>query len=124
MFYDMFSRVKLNVELNEKECGVPPFGAAEKKALRQAKKAEEAFRRSKGYPPNTFWEKVKRCFCGADNGQLHPGTGVSGYERGCMAHPARAGASGRGTSSGGRAGVRAGALEPGPGKGDFFQFLL
>lgn len=57
MFCDMFSRVKLNVELNEKECGVPPFGAAEKKALRQAKQAEEAFRRSKGYPPNTFWGK-------------------------------------------------------------------
>ena len=54
MFYDMLSRVKMNVALNEKECG---FGAAEKKALRQAKQAEEAFRRSKGYPPNTFWGK-------------------------------------------------------------------
>ncbi len=62
MFYDMLSRVKMNVALNEKECGVPPFGAAEKKALRQAKQAEEAFRRSKGYPPNTFWGKVKRIF--------------------------------------------------------------
>lgn len=62
MFCDMFSRVKLNVELNEKECGVPPFGVAEKKALRQAKQAEEAFRRSKGYPPNTFWGRVKALF--------------------------------------------------------------
>lgn len=62
MFYDTISRLKMNVELKEKECGVPPFGAAEKKALRQAKKAEEAFRRSKGYPPNTFWGKVKALF--------------------------------------------------------------
>ena len=62
MFYDTISRLKLNVALNEKECGVPPFDAAEKKALRQAKQAEEAFRRSKGYPPNTFCGRVKALF--------------------------------------------------------------
>ena len=32
--------------------------------MRQARRAEEEFRRSKGYPPNTFWGKLKRCLQG------------------------------------------------------------
>ena len=52
----------MNVDLIEKECSLPPFGAAERKAMRQANRAEEEFRRSKGYPPNTLWGKIKRLF--------------------------------------------------------------
>ncbi len=59
MFYDMLSRVRMNMELQEKERETPFLDRAEKKALRQAEKAEEAFRESKGYPPATLRAKVK-----------------------------------------------------------------
>lgn len=62
MFADVSCRVRMNVDLIEKECSLPPFGAAERKAMRQASRAEEEFRRSKGYPPNTLWGKLKRLF--------------------------------------------------------------
>lgn len=62
MFEDMFSRTKMNVELSEKEGELPPFGRAEKKALRQAEKAEQAFRESKGYAPTTLRQKLKKRF--------------------------------------------------------------
>jgi len=32
----------------------------EKKALREAEKAEKAFRASKGYAPEGFWARLKR----------------------------------------------------------------
>ena len=55
VFTDVSCRVRMNVDLLEKECSLPPFDAAERRAMRQARRAEEEFRRSKGYPPNTFW---------------------------------------------------------------------
>lgn len=61
MFYDA-GKVRLNAELYRMESQVSVFGSEERKALRRAEKAEEAFRKSKGYPPNTFWGKVKRLF--------------------------------------------------------------
>ena len=59
MFYDTMARLKLNTALNEKECGLPPFGRAEKKALKQAERAEREFRRSRGYAPDSWWQKMK-----------------------------------------------------------------
>nr|WP_300169847.1 hypothetical protein [uncultured Flavonifractor sp.] len=59
---DAFAKVKLEMEQHERECSLPPFGAEERKALKRAKRAEQEFRESKGYPPNTFWGKVKHFF--------------------------------------------------------------
>ena len=50
MFYDA-GKVRLNAELYRMESQVSVFGSEERKALRRAEKAEEAFRKSKGYPP-------------------------------------------------------------------------
>ena len=57
MFYDMFSRTRLNIELSEKEAG-SYLTKAEKKALRRAEEAEEAFRSNMGYPPKSFWKRL------------------------------------------------------------------
>jgi len=61
MFCDV-GKVNMNAELYRMESQVSVFGSEERKALRRAEKAEEEFRKSKGYPPNTFWGKVKRLF--------------------------------------------------------------
>ena len=61
MFYDA-GKVNLNAELYRMESQIPVFGSEEWRALRRAERAEEEFRKSKGYPPNTFWGKVKRLF--------------------------------------------------------------
>lgn len=50
---------KMNAELIGKETQ-PYLSHDEKKALRQAEKAERAFRAAKGYAPDTFWERLKR----------------------------------------------------------------
>lgn len=52
--------VNLNVELVAKECGAPV--APEKDCLKQAQKAEMAFRISKGYEKDNFWTRVKYFF--------------------------------------------------------------
>lgn len=63
MFYDMFARVKMNIDLAEKESHT--FASkGERRALRQAKEAERAFRESKGYAPDTLWARLKK--------RLHP----------------------------------------------------
>lgn len=63
MFYDMFARVNLNINLAEKEAHT--FASkGERQALRRAKEAERAFRASKGYAPDTFWARLKK--------RLHP----------------------------------------------------
>lgn len=64
MFYDVHTRLRMNAELMQQETGsVSPFmGNAEKRALKQAKKAEQEFRKSKGYPPDTFWYRLKKRF--------------------------------------------------------------
>lgn len=56
MFGEMFGRLRLNLELSQREQGSYP-DAAERKALRQARKAERAFRISKGYEKKKFWER-------------------------------------------------------------------
>lgn len=58
MFGDLIGRLRMNSELFEKERGTYADGA-EKKALRQAKKAEKAFRVSKGYEKKPFWQRMK-----------------------------------------------------------------
>ncbi len=59
MSSDMFSRTKLNTELIANETQ-PYLGRAEKKALKQAEQAEQAFRASKGYEPDTAWTRLKK----------------------------------------------------------------
>ncbi len=53
---DMIGRLRMNMELFEKERGSYP-DAAERKALKQAKRAERAFLISKGYRKKRFWER-------------------------------------------------------------------
>ena len=53
-------KAKLNSELAQAESKLPPYGRAEKKAERQAEKAEEEFRASKGYPPIGLRAKIHR----------------------------------------------------------------
>lgn len=62
--HDTFIRFRMNTELAQQDAGDPsPFmGSAEKRALKQAKKAEQEFRKSKGYPPDTFWYRLKERF--------------------------------------------------------------
>lgn len=50
---------KMNTELITGETQ-PYLNGAEKKALRQAKKAEHAFRVSKGYERENVWERLRR----------------------------------------------------------------
>lgn len=59
MFFDFASRLRLNLDLFEKEKGAYLSGD-EKAALRRAEKAEKAFRKSKGYEPDTFWHRLKK----------------------------------------------------------------
>ncbi len=56
MFGDMIGRLRMNMELWEKERGSYAT-SAERKAAKQAKKAEHAFRVSKGYEKKKFWER-------------------------------------------------------------------
>ena len=60
MFSGDMGKAKLNAELSQAEGRLAPYGRAERKAEKQAKKAEEAFRASKGYPPTTLWGRIKR----------------------------------------------------------------
>ncbi len=53
---DMIGRLRMNMELAEKEQGTYA-SASERKALKQAKKAERAFRIAKGYEKKRFWER-------------------------------------------------------------------
>ena len=39
------------------------LGRDEKAALKRAEEAERAIRASKGYEPDTFWNRLKRRFC-------------------------------------------------------------
>lgn len=52
---------KMNADLIGGETQ-PYLGSDEKKALREAEKAERAFRASKGYTPDGFWARLKRKF--------------------------------------------------------------
>lgn len=52
---------KMNTELLAGETQ-PYLGRAEKKALRQAEAAERAFRVSKGYEKEKFWDRLRRRF--------------------------------------------------------------
>ena len=56
------SRLDLNVTLSAKEAEAVPLGRDEKAALKRAEEAERAFRASKGYEPDTFWNRLKRRF--------------------------------------------------------------
>ena len=64
MYYDLNNKWRMSAELMQQKTGsVSPFtGSAEKRALKQAKKAEQEFRKSKGYPPDTFWYRLKKRF--------------------------------------------------------------
>lgn len=62
MFCGDVGKAKLNLELAQAESKLEPYGRAEKKAAKQAEKAEEAFRASKGYPATTLWGRIKRHF--------------------------------------------------------------
>lgn len=53
---DLIARLRMNMELAEKEQGTYA-SASERKALKQAKKAERAFLISKGYKKKRFWER-------------------------------------------------------------------
>ncbi|MBS6283067.1 MAG: hypothetical protein KH459_08535 [Oscillospiraceae bacterium] len=53
------SRLDLNVTLAAKEAEAVPLGRDEKAAL---KRAEGAFRASRGYELDTFWNRLKRRF--------------------------------------------------------------
>ncbi len=52
-------RGKMNTDLISGETQ-PYLLPGEKKALRDAEKAEKAFRASKGYEPQGFWARLKR----------------------------------------------------------------
>lgn len=52
---------KMNTELMSGETQ-PYLSGAEKKALRQAEKAERAFRVSKGYEKESLWTRLGRIF--------------------------------------------------------------
>ncbi len=52
-------RGKMNTELITGETQ-PYLLPGERKALRDAERAEEAFRASKGYEPKGFWKRLKR----------------------------------------------------------------
>lgn len=56
------SRLDLNVTLAAKEAEAVPLGRDEKAALKRAEEAERAFRASKGYERDTFWNRLKRRF--------------------------------------------------------------
>ena len=55
-------KAKLNLEMAEAESRLPPYGRAEKKAARQAERAEEAFRATRGSPAATLWGRIRRHF--------------------------------------------------------------
>ncbi|MFR1052536.1 MAG: hypothetical protein ACOX67_04650 [Oscillospiraceae bacterium] len=59
MFFDMFSRAGMNTELIVHETQ-PYLTGEEKRALRRAEKAEEAFRASKGYAPRGLRARIRR----------------------------------------------------------------
>ena len=54
----ILQQMKMNADL-------PDYGKvshAEKAALKRAERAERAFRASKGYPPDTFWNRLRQKF--------------------------------------------------------------
>lgn len=60
---------KMNAELITGETQ-PYLTGAEKKALRDAERAEKAFRASKGYEPRGFWARLKRRFFNHKDGPM------------------------------------------------------
>jgi len=59
MFFDLFSRGRMNTDLISGETQ-PYLTPEEKRALREAEKAERAFRVAKGYEKERFWDKLGR----------------------------------------------------------------
>ena len=57
----MLQQGKMNTELITGETQ-PYLGRAEKKALKQAEKAERAFRVSKGYEKESLWIRLRKKF--------------------------------------------------------------
>jgi len=57
MFYDMFARARMNAELTNFD-NHPYPDKAERRAMKQARRAERAYRASRGYPANDLWGKV------------------------------------------------------------------
>ncbi len=56
------SRSWTSMLLGRKRAEDLPMGRDEKAALKRAEEAERAFRASKGYEPDTFWNRLKRRF--------------------------------------------------------------
>ena len=51
----------IKTSMNDAASGGPSYmGQDERKAHKQAKEAEKAFRASKGYEPDTFWCRLKK----------------------------------------------------------------
>lgn len=61
---DLFSQIRMNNERLVKDTKTPPSFVSrdEKKALKRAKEAELAFRKSKGYEIDTFASRLKKLF--------------------------------------------------------------